>query len=324
MNYQVKTPILFLAFNRPDCAAQVFESIRSVKPKKLYVAVDGPRPGRIDDIENRDKVLEIVRNVDWDCDAKYLIHEKNLGCSLSGVTAWRWFFKYEDRMLFIEDDGLGDGSAYWFVDEMLERFKDDERILNVGVDNFGLTQGDASYFFTRKAATTYFMGTWKRVMDKFEYDLDSYNKLKYTKKFISHFVSLGEYLVSTSNFDKYVKSVKKGMRENTYDLQLDYMAYKDDMYSVNPNINLISNIGYEGGANNCWSRESLIYQEYANRKREELLEIKHKDFAVDRDFELRYFKKKALYGHHWLRFWLSNVVPDWMKTPVKKMRKILK
>lgn len=63
---------------------------------KLYVAIDGPRPNREDDIEKREEVIRIVKNVDWDCETHYLIHDKNLGCSLSGFTAWKWFFEYEE------------------------------------------------------------------------------------------------------------------------------------------------------------------------------------------------------------------------------------
>lgn len=35
--------ILFLGFNRPDATAKVFKTIKEAKPKRLYVAVDGPR-----------------------------------------------------------------------------------------------------------------------------------------------------------------------------------------------------------------------------------------------------------------------------------------
>ena len=82
------TPVLLLCFNRPEQTRQVFETIRSVKPQKLYVAVDAPREGRADDVENSKKVKEIVTNVDWECETHYLFQEKNLGCSKSGVTAW--------------------------------------------------------------------------------------------------------------------------------------------------------------------------------------------------------------------------------------------
>jgi hypothetical protein len=38
-----ETPILFLLFNRPDTTYIVFEKISQVKPKKLFIAADGPR-----------------------------------------------------------------------------------------------------------------------------------------------------------------------------------------------------------------------------------------------------------------------------------------
>lgn len=324
MSYQVKTPILFLAFNRPECTARVFESIRKVKPTKLYVAIDGPRANRIDDVENREKVLSIVKNVDWDCAPHYLIHEYNLGCSLSGVTAWKWFFEHEERMLFIEDDGLGNESAFRFVDEMLEKYENDERILNVGAVNYGPTFGKASFFYTRHPACTYFMGVWKRVIDKFEYDLDSYQLYRCKKTFRNNFLTLGEYLVSIANFDNYVNSIKKGKRENTYDLQLDYMAYKDNMYSIYPNINMVSNIGLAGGANNIVSIESAFFKEYANRKRYELGEIIHAEFVIDKSFEKSFYKKRVLYNKPWLKVWLSGVTPDWAKAPIRLLRKLKK
>ena len=40
---QFDVPILFLIFRRPHTTAKVFEKIKKVKPKKLYIAADGPR-----------------------------------------------------------------------------------------------------------------------------------------------------------------------------------------------------------------------------------------------------------------------------------------
>lgn len=324
MSYQVKTPILFLAFNRPDCTERVFNSIREVKPSKLYVAIDGPRDNNADDIENREKVISIVRNVDWECDSHYLIHEKNLGCSLSGLTAWKWIFEYEKRMLFIEDDGLGNESAFRFIDEMLERYENDERIINVGAVNYGPKMGNATYFFSRHPSCTYFMGTWKRVLDKYEYNIDSYPSIKYRKCFRKNFFSFGEYLVSLAYFDNYIKGLKSGFRANTYDLQLNYMAYKYNMYSIYPNINMVSNIGLSGGANNSVSVESSFYKEYANRKRFQLGDIVHPLFEIDKSFEKVYFKKRVLYNRSWCKVWLSTICPDWLKFPVRLFRKFKK
>ena len=39
----LKTPILFIVFNRPETTIKVFEKIRQAKPLRLYIAGDGPR-----------------------------------------------------------------------------------------------------------------------------------------------------------------------------------------------------------------------------------------------------------------------------------------
>ena len=40
-----ETPILYLIFNRPDLTEVTFSSICTIKPKKLFIAADGPRSG---------------------------------------------------------------------------------------------------------------------------------------------------------------------------------------------------------------------------------------------------------------------------------------
>ena len=39
-------PILLLGFNRPDLLRGLVGILAKVRPPKLYLAVDGPRPGR--------------------------------------------------------------------------------------------------------------------------------------------------------------------------------------------------------------------------------------------------------------------------------------
>lgn len=50
--HQFDTPILLIIFNRPDTTQIVFDQIRKVKPKTLYVFADGPRKNRIGEEKN--------------------------------------------------------------------------------------------------------------------------------------------------------------------------------------------------------------------------------------------------------------------------------
>lgn len=52
VNWQSKTPVCFIIFNRPDTTEKVFEAIRQVKPPMLLVIADGPRPDQICELES--------------------------------------------------------------------------------------------------------------------------------------------------------------------------------------------------------------------------------------------------------------------------------
>ena len=43
----LKTPILFIIFNRIDTTKQVFAKIKEAQPQQLFIAADGPRKNRL-------------------------------------------------------------------------------------------------------------------------------------------------------------------------------------------------------------------------------------------------------------------------------------
>lgn len=103
---EISKPVLFMVFNRPEKTKKVWEQIQKAKPKKLYISADAPRAHLPEDRQKCEKVREIVSHVDWDCNVKYLLHDKNLGCTLAGKTAFDWVFSQEEEMIQLEDDVL--------------------------------------------------------------------------------------------------------------------------------------------------------------------------------------------------------------------------
>ena len=57
--FKLTTSVLFVVFNRPETTIQVFETIRQAKPPRLYVAADGAREDKEDELE---KVKASPRN----------------------------------------------------------------------------------------------------------------------------------------------------------------------------------------------------------------------------------------------------------------------
>ncbi len=308
----IEAPVLLMVFNRPEKTAQVFNAIRSARPKKLYVAMDYPRTGRADDDENCAEVKAIVENVDWPCETHYLYHPENRGCTLAGKMAWDWFFSQEEEMIFLEDDGLPTKSFFYFIQEMLTRYRNDNRIAYVGGVNYGLQNGEASYFFSHLPAATYAMGTWKRVYDLYEYKMESFPATAKDPAFRKQFPDLTSYLMYMPQFWNYVKH-----GGNTYDIQMIYLSYKYGMFSIAPNVNMVSNIGLDGGANNCVDINSERYKRLANRPRFEIDEISHPaNVFVDERFERKWFDVRVLQGESRMKFLLKTFIKKCIGRPL--------
>jgi hypothetical protein len=286
----IEAPVLFMVFNRPEKTRQVFEMIRAVRPEKLYVAVDHPREGRQDDEVNCAKVKAIVENVDWPCEAHYLYHPENRGCTLAGKMAWDWFFEHEDRMIFLEDDGLVTRSFFHFCDYLLKKYEDDERIGYISGINHGLQKNDGtSYFFTRLSSSTYAMATWRRTYRQYEYKMESYLSVRDTKEFRDSFESMFAYRFFRRMFDEYVTH-----GGNTYDTQMCYLVHRHRLLNIVPNVNMTTNIGFDSGAHGSASSAN---NPLANRPRFDIGEvIDPQDKSIDARFERAYTTLRLLHG----------------------------
>jgi len=148
---QLKSPVVFIIFNRPETTKRVFDAIKKAKPSTLFVIADGPRenkPGKKDKCEETRKIID---QVDWDCKVIKNFSDQNLGCKKRLSSEFDWVFSQTDRAIFLEDDCLPSQSFFQFCDELLERYKDDERITNItGINlQFGKNSNSCSYYFSQ-------------------------------------------------------------------------------------------------------------------------------------------------------------------------------
>ena len=176
----LKTAVLLVIFNRPETTQVVFEAIRKAKPPRLYVAADGPRTEVPSDAKKCKEAREIINQVDWDCEVKTLFREKGLGCGLGPSSAFTWFFEHEEDGIILEDDCLPSQSFFWFCEELLERYRHDNRVMHIGGNNFlngWQKDRDYSYYFSN-SGHIWGWATWRRAWKLFDFNISLYEKLK--------------------------------------------------------------------------------------------------------------------------------------------------
>jgi hypothetical protein len=238
--YKVKSPVLFLIFNRPEETQLVFEAIKKAKPAKLYVAADGPRPLRPNDASLCEQTKDIIKNINWECEVQTLFRNNNLGCKNAVSSAVTWFFQNEPEGIVLEDDCLPSEDFFVFADEMLEYYRYNEKVAHVCGCNFqdGIKRDIYSYYYSNITHVWGWAG-WRRVWEKYDVDLNWLDDgLK--KDFLK---TLTDSHVKKTFFRTSLEKVKSGQID-TWDYQYGFLNNYNKMVAVIPQNNMISNIGF--------------------------------------------------------------------------------
>ncbi len=238
----LKTPVAFMIFNRPDTTAQVFAAIRQARPPKLLVVADGPRVDRPGEAESCAAVRAVIDGVDWPCEVLINFAAENMGCKRRISSGLNWVFSQVEGAIILEDDCLPHPDFFPFCEKMLERYRDDERIMMIGGTNYLLDclKIEEGYCFSRYFAI-WGWATWRRAWEKYDLNMEEWPRYKkegalkvfYSQRFMQRFVS--------DMFD----DAQTG-RCTTWDVQWFYTCLFNNALSITPRVNLISNVGLVG------------------------------------------------------------------------------
>lgn len=236
------TPILFLIFARPDTTQRVFERIREVRPARLYIAADAPRKNRTDEIRRSEETRRIVDQVDWPCKLYTLFREENLGCKMAVSSAISWFFESEEYGIILEDDCLPDLSFFPFCEELLIRYRYDERIGHISGNNFLSGEVDSlfSYDFC-SISHIWGWASWRRVWKDYELNFPYWHEIRSnSSKRKMLFLNFREEIY----FSSFLSDVLDENKDiNTWDTQYYFLHRLQNRLSIYPKVNLVTNIG---------------------------------------------------------------------------------
>lgn len=239
----IDTPILLITFNRPDTTKKVFDAIKKAGPNKLYVFNDGPRYGIQSDIIARNEIKKIIGQVDWQCEVSLNFAETNHGCGPGVSSAISWAFNNENRLIILEDDCLPVMPFFTYCNTLLEKYKDDNRICMISGNNYSENKNatDDSYFFS-KYGHIWGWATWKRVWDKYSYEMKDWPAFREANQLANVFTTRREQ----KYFLKYFNTIYKKDEKGTWDFQWFYCRVKEYGLSIVPSRNLVTNIGVHG------------------------------------------------------------------------------
>ncbi len=291
---KIDLAVLLIFFARPNTLKVVFEEIKKAKPSKLFLACDGPRENNTTDIENIKKCKEIVSDIDWECEVYTNYSTVNLGCGKGPSSAISWAFQYVDSLVILEDDCVPNQTLFPYMKELLDLYKNDERIgIISGFNHFKDWDCDTNSYFFTKCGATLGWGTWKRVWEKYDYYVDGIN-IPYHKKLLQcelYNKNVGKRRCSEWQNANYET---KDHKVNYWDIQFGFVKYSQSYLCIVPKSNLIYNIGVGLGSTHTeknkyvkWKKGKILFMPTTDLE----FPLVHPKYVIcDRNYDETYFK----------------------------------
>ena len=240
----METPVAFIIFNRPAETARVFAAIAAAQPRRLLLVADGPRLNRVGESELCAAARTVVARVDWPCDVQTNFAETNLGCKQRVASGLAWVFEQCEEAIILEDDCLPHPDFFNFCDEMLARYRADERVAMVCGSNFahGLRFTPHSYYFGHYGHI-WGWASWRRAWQVYDREMRGWPALRDTNW-------LWDTLRDKHAVRHWAACFEKTYRGeiDTWDYQWLFAWWARQQLAVVPGVNLISNLGCDAAA----------------------------------------------------------------------------
>lgn len=306
-SYLCDVPVLCIFFARPNTLNRVFEEIRKARPSKLFLYQDGPRNNRPSDIEKIQECRDIVENIDWDCEVHKFYQEENRGCDPSEFIAIKWFFSSVEAGIVLEDDDVPSQSFFPFCKELLDKYKDDERINMIcGMNLCGVSNNvSTSYLFSR-CSSIWGWASWRRVVDTWEGDysfLDDKESMALLKDNLDN-----NYYVTYSSLTEYAAKHRETGREH-YESILACSRNLNNRLNIVPKYNMITNIGAEDESTHNVGDIGLLpkgIRRVFHMERNEIeFPLVHPKYMIENYQHASEHMRILAIRHPWIKFWRS-------------------
>ena len=285
----IKTPVAIIVYNRPDHTSRLIERIKHQQFSYLIFIADGPKNNA--DQENCAQVRELISR-DWHCEVDYEFSQTNLGCQDRMVSGLDFIFQKFPSAIILEDDCLPADSFFEYCELALQRYEMDEQILMVcGTALVEPEQYEYSYFFSQ-IPHIWGWATWRNRWQKYSKDITNYQQFYELNK-------TGDSLPEPFLW-KLCEDLRKIKNKelDTWDVQMTYLAVSQNLLSIFPSKNLISNIGFDDQGTH--TKEISVLGNLQLRQFDD--KVKHPPVVrplANNDFERMLLEGHA--GHPWKR-----------------------
>lgn len=239
----MKAPIAIFGFNRPGHFRAMVESLKSNKSwneREIYVFVDGAR--NADEEEKVREVVSIARGLT----GHVAVSETNKGLAQSIIGGVTEVIDRHGRAIVLEDDLVLLPRFLEFMDQALDVYQSDERIMSVC--GYGLKierpKGYEGDVYLSRRSSSWGWATWADRWHTIDWNVSDWASLRSDRARQRAFNRGGSDMYSM------LRDYMEG-RNRSWAIRFCYSQFLQNRWSVHPFRTLVLNEGFGADATNC-------------------------------------------------------------------------
>lgn len=249
-------PIILFAFNRPDtlkeCVASLLKNDEA-KESKLFVFVDGPRKGNLNDQEKVSSVQEYVKSITGFESLHYYFEEENHGLASSVIRGVSEVISQFGKVIVVEDDLLVSPNFLAFTNQGLELYKDKKKVFSICGFTVSIKHPKDydydAYFCTRSSSWGW--ATWKDRWETVDWNFEDWRSHKKHKRAFNKWGGSDCWKMLNDWHDGHISS---------WAIRFCYSQFHQQALSIFPIVSKVGNYGFDGRGTHGkkWSRFKYI------------------------------------------------------------------
>ena len=237
----MNTPVVLFIQKRPKQTEALFNQIRQIRPKELFIFADGPASEEETELCKQARLL--TEFIDWDVTVYRDYSANKLGIAQRILTGLDYVFSVRDRAIILEDDCLPDPTFFSFCEELLEKYLNNNSLMQISGTNIIQSETlhqSAPYFYSKFTLPCWGWATWGRAWKLFNRDYDTWKNHSSTLR-------LNLTLDFSASWKGSFNSLSMGNRDS-WDIQWMIDVWQNKGICIIPTVNLVTNTGVGAGA----------------------------------------------------------------------------
>lgn len=252
----MRSPVIYIFFNRPELTRRTFAVLREQRPARLYLIADGPRPGHATDAVRCAETRALVESMlDWECEVTRDYSAINLGCGRRISTGLTAGFALLGEAIVLEDDILPHADFFAFCDEQLATHRHDPHIHAIsGFQPLARYAPAGGPVVPSTFIGIWGWASWQRAWVDYRFDIaDTWKRAA-----IRHGVD--DYLRNALNFHTHSRNFDELAARfvDTWDFQWSFALFSRRRIVLVSSVNLIENLGFGDAATHTVEGEPYL------------------------------------------------------------------